>query len=122
LLLLLLSLSVILFAACSRKSSDMVGIYIGNYFGGTETFTLSADGGFTQRFVLGGKTLYENRGGWTLAGRKVCFTHFISALPYFERGRSAEDLKPLDSFIGTIPVGASVIVFYDDADYLVRKQ
>lgn len=122
LLLVTLLAMTILNLACNRTSSDIAGTYVGNYFGGQETFTLKADGTFVQQFVLNRKTLYQNRGGWSLAGNKVQFTNFIAALPYFKEQQSQENLKPLDSFNGTIPVGGKVIVFYDDAGYFVRKR
>ena|SRR5205814_1707323 len=97
------------------------GTYRGNYFGGQETLTLNPNGTFNQVFVFNGTNLYQNQDNRSVQGQTVKLMNFIPVLFYFKFGQSPEKLRPLGSFNGTVKNRGDVIVFYDDADFLVRR-
>lgn len=74
------------------------GVYVGDYFGGEETYRLRTDGTFTQQFVRGGKTQYINSGHWSIdsfgSDSNITFEHVI--FPYNEDNIFGPTLRPTD--------------------------
>jgi hypothetical protein len=55
----------------------LVGVYVGRYYGGTETIEIRPNHTFQQTFVKGTNVVYRNSGTWQLSEDSVVFTPFM---------------------------------------------
>ncbi|MFO1511634.1 MAG: hypothetical protein U1F83_01770 [Verrucomicrobiota bacterium] len=78
--------AAVLVTSCNQKPSippdpkTIVGVYRGQYYGGTETFKLHEDGTSTQEFTKDGSgVVYSLKGKWELSGHDVSIRPFYVA-------------------------------------------
>lgn len=58
--------------------AEVVGIYMGSYGGGVESFEIKADGSFAQTFRVGTNVIYNATGKWNITNRLIHFGPFMS--------------------------------------------
>jgi hypothetical protein len=100
---------------------EMVGVYMGDYFGGIETFILNEDGTFSQEFKKKGVLVYKSQGKWESdADGGIAFEPFMSPAGawtgYFEGPPDSVDVAH-----GSWHRGPIRIMFFEDAGYWVVK-
>jgi hypothetical protein len=95
----------------------LVGVYVGRYYGGTETIEIRPNHTFQQTFVKGTNVVYRNSGTWQLSEDSVVFTPFM--LLDEEHGGNPERLDGVSSGWYW---ASECIVFSPDTSYQVFKQ
>lgn len=119
----LLCLAAATLAGCSNtplSKQNVVGTYKGIYASGSETFTIRANGTFTQTFYRNGKKIYTASGSW-----KVMDSTDVGFAPFVQPGADMTLKGKPQWFSGTRGLWDGMyprIVFSDDNNYWIIKQ